>query len=191
MSFKNTIKMAMLGAVMGTATTVSAANEGVNFFYGLGLGGIMIDEQVAGQDIFDPAAIGSIFIGIEEKGWALEHSVGKTADSGTINTAVDYAMTVTHTSLGYRSIEKNKTYYLFKFGKADVDVDLKGGTTLGGVVNDGDTYEGNVYSLGMGWRMAKDERLEIDYSFYSSSDVDNTHILTARYMWGGNASNEK
>lgn len=189
MSFKNTIKMVMLGAMLGSATQASAANEGVAFFYGLGLGGVMLEEQVAGQDLFDPAAGASVFLGIEEKGWALEYSVAKTMDAGTLNPAIDYAVTFTHTSLGYRSIEKNKRYYLIKFGKADVEFDLKGGGLTG--ATDGATFEGNVYTLGIGWRMDKDERLEFDYSMYSSSDVDNVHILTARYLWGGNPSNEK
>lgn len=185
MSFKNTIKIVMLGAMMGTATTAPAAEEGISFIYGAGLGGVLIQEQVAGEDLFDPTAAATIFIGIEEKGWALEYSLAKSMDAGTQNSAIDYALTVTHASFGYRSIERNKRYYLIKFGKADVDIDFKGGTTASA------TVDGNVYTLGIGWRVDRDERFEIDYSLFSSDDIDNTHMLTARYMWGGNKSNEK
>ncbi|TNF32899.1 MAG: hypothetical protein EP315_09065 [Gammaproteobacteria bacterium] len=189
MSFNNTIKMAMLGVMMGAATTASAAKEGVTFLYGLGVGGFMSDEQIAGVDAFDPAATASAFLGIEEKGWALEYTVGKSLDSATANPTVDYSITAAITTLGYRTIEKNKSYYLIKFGKADVDLDLKGGNLPG--YTDGETFEGNVYSIGMGWRMGKEERLELDYSFYKSDDTDNAHLLTARYIWGGTPASDK
>ena len=42
-----------------------------------------------------------------------------------------------------------------------------------------------LFGIGMGKRTAKDTRMELEYMFYSSSDVDNTHMIVFRYIFDG------
>ena len=170
-------KTAFLSFVLMLVMTAGAqaGNQGIHFFYGVGIAGISSDEEVPE---FDIAGGGEVIVGFEEDGWAIEYSGIKTAESGTNAPTVDYTASITQISLAYRSIEKGKMYYKIKAGQMTADYDFTGATTMA-------ETEGNFVGLGMGMRTKKDARIELEYSLYSSDDIDNMHMFTIRYLFGG------
>ena len=170
-------KTAFLSFVLMLTMTAGAqaANQGISFFYGVGLTAMSSDEKVPE---LDAAGGGEIIVGIEEDGWAFEISGFKTAEAGTNNAALDYTATMSQISLAYRTIEKGNKYYKIKAGNMTADFDFTG--TAGEAETDG-----SFVGLGMGIRTKKDARIELEYSLYSSDDIDNTHMITLRYLFGG------
>jgi len=152
-----------------------AGREGVNAYYGLGLGAVS-------QTDVDAAATGEVILGIEEDGWALEGIAFTSTDAGTTNAAIDKSISGKEIGLAFRSIEKNERYYKFKVSKTDLDIDtiVTAGTTTTA------TTQGKSYTVGMGFRMDREARLEVDYTFHNNDDLaDPVHFLTLRYIWGG------
>lgn len=155
-----------------------AGRTGVNSFYGLGLGAAVLPDA-------DAAPTGEVIIGIEEDGWALEGIAFASTEVGTDVSTVDTSISGKEIGLGYRSIEKNHRYYKFKVSKTDLDIETKttsGTTTFSNTT----TTEGNSYTVGMGFRMDRDARLEVDYVYHNNDDLtDPVHFLMFRYLWGG------
>jgi Outer membrane protein beta-barrel domain len=154
-----------------------AGNQGIHFFYGVGVTGVSSAEKVKTPEL-DAAGGGEFMIGLEEDGWALEYSGIRTLESGTNTTNLDYTASITQLSLAYRTIEKGKMYYKIKAGQMTADLDFTGNTAAA-------ETEGNFVGLGLGMRTKKDARIELEYSLYSSDDIDTTHMFTLRYLFGG------
>ena len=176
MNLKRKIKVSIFTLLMAS-TSVAMAGKGIDFLYGVG-GGVFYSEDKTNITELDAAAAAEFIIGFEEDGFAFEMAVANTLEAGTAVSTRDYKASIQNTTLAYRTIEKNKKYYKIKFGSMKVDLDFSDATsTL--------TADGNVFGVGMGMRMARDERMELEYMFYSSSDIDNTHMLVLRYLFGG------
>ena len=154
---------------------LQAGNQGIHFLYGVGVAAVSSDEKAIEYDI---TAAGEFSAGIEEDGWALMYSGYKTVEAGTNTAALDYVATMTQTSLSYRTIEKNKMYYKISGGQMTMDFDYSGNTAVLETT-------GNFVGLGLGMRTDKEGRVELDYSVYSSDEIDTTHMLTLRYVFGG------
>jgi len=180
MNFTN--KAALLSCVLmlALATSAQAGNQGIDFFYGIGVVAVSSDEDTGGLE-FDVAGGGEFIVGVEEDGWAFEYSGVRTVESGTNNAALDYTASITQLSLAYRTIEKGKIYYKIKAGSMTLDIDFSDATPL--VATDG-----NFVGLGMGMRTGKETRMELEYTLYSSDDIDTTHMITLRYLFGGTPS---
>ena len=178
MSIKTIANSLVAAALIAVSGGVQAGKEGVSLFYGAGVGAIS-PTDVGGVSVYDAAGGAGIFIGMEEDGWALEYGMQKTVDAGTINSAVDYNLTITGWNLGYRTLEDNGGYYLLSYGQTEVDVDLVG--TSGSATG----LEGDTYSLGMGWRTGKETRMEVVYTFIKSDDFVDSHMISLRYLFGG------
>lgn len=184
MKTTNKFQILAMAALMGCASVASAGKQGISFYAGLGLGAAAPQQDVTIE--YDPAVTGSIFLGMEEDGWALEYTGLGSVETGTSVNGLDYSLAGGITSLGYRTLEsRSGMYFLLSFGVAKIDVDYSDNSET-------DSTEGNVYTLGMGMRMGRTERLELNYSLYASSgvdatddDLDDTHMLTLRYIWGG------
>jgi Outer membrane protein beta-barrel domain len=155
-----------------------AGREGVNAYYGLGFG-------AASMKNVDPAPTGQIVLGIEEDGWALEAIGYASTEVGTDNPETDISISGTDIGLAYRSIEKNDRYYKLKFSKTDLDLEDK--ETIASVTTTTTTAtSGKSYTIGMGFRTSRENRVEVDYTLHNSDDLsDNVHLLSLKYLWGG------
>ena len=167
------LSFVLMLAMTGSA---QAANQGINFFYGLGLTAMSSDEKAVLE--YDAAAGGEVIFGMEEDGWAFEYSGFRTAEAGTNNAAIDYSTKMTQFSLAYRTLEKGKMYYKIKVGNMTADYDYSDTTALL-------ETEGSFVGVGLGLRTSRDARLELEYSIYSSDDIDTAHMVTLRYLFGG------
>jgi len=152
-----------------------AGRQGVGFYYGVG-GGATYPQSKA----LDVAATGEIMVGFEEDGWNFEIIGFSTMNGGTSTNNVDYSVRGNQFAFGYRTIERNNMYYKLGVGMSNMDFDFTSTSpTL--------LTSGTSYNLGIGWRMDREERMEVAYSYYSSDDlIDPVHMLTLRYLWGGN-----
>ena len=172
MKFKQNLLLIITTFLMMVSVESQAGRQGISFYYGLGLG------IVAPTDL-DIAPTGDVMFGIEEDGWALEFIGYGSIEAGTNNTAVDYSVSGSHIGLAYRTIESNGQWYKFKVSGTDMDFDFSNTTV------EAETT-GNSYTIGWGMRMKREARLEIDYSYYKSDDLnDPVHMATIRYFWGG------
>jgi hypothetical protein len=181
---KQFLKTLLAGVALVFVGSVHAGSEGVHAYYGLGLGGVVIDEA-SGYAGLDAAPLATVFVGVEEDGWAFEILGMRTAEAGTDTAGTDWMTTGTIMSLGYRTVEENRSYYKFVFGKADTDMDL-----ITGNVTATGSIEGNVYTLGWGKRLRQGNRIEVDYSYYDPDSQDApfikvVHMITMRYLFGG------
>ena len=176
MNFKRKIKVSVFTLLM-LSTSAAMAGKGIDLLYGVGIAGFASQDDTNITET-DATVAGEFLIGFEEDGFALEFGVANSMESGTTVTNRDYQASIQHSTLAYRTIEKNKKYYKIKFGTMDVDWDYSDATTM-------DSTSGNVFGIGMGKRTAKDTRMELEYMFYSSSDVDNTHMIVFRYIFDG------
>ncbi|MCW8853296.1 MAG: hypothetical protein OQK76_08870 [Gammaproteobacteria bacterium] len=178
MKLKQTIQIVLSMLLVAASTTSFAGRQGINFLYGIGGGGIYADSSNPAID-YDVAPSGNIFIGFEEDGWAIEYASFKSIESGTSVAGLDYSVSGTQTSLAYRTVESGRTYFKIKYGNADLDYSYSNNLEA--------LTDGKIYGVGMGWRLKRDERLELDYGFYSGSQgADDVHMLMVNYMFGGN-----
>jgi hypothetical protein len=176
MNFKHKIKLSIFTLLM-ISTSVATAGKGIDFLYGVGVAGFGTQDNTNILET-DATLVGEFIVGFEEAGFAVEFGVANSLSSGTSNDNIDYQAAITHGTLAYRTIEKKNRYYKFKYGKMNIDWDFTGTTATA------DT-SGNVFGLAMGIRSAKDTRMELEYNLYSSSDVDTTHMIVLRYIFGG------
>jgi hypothetical protein len=174
-------KTAFLSSVLMLvmATGAQAGNQGIDFFYGVGIVAMSTDEDIGGLE-YDMAGGGEFMLGVEEDGWAFEYSAIRMLEAGTNNTALNYTAAATQLSLAYRTIEKNNIYYKIKAGSMTLDIDFSGTTPF--FATDGD-----FVGLAMGMRTGQEARVELEYTLYSSDDIDTTHMLTLRYLFGGSS----
>lgn len=187
MTLKNKIQLVVVLTALGFASIAAAGKQGISFYGGLGLTAIS-PNSVSGLE-FDPAAGGNLFLGIEEDGWFLE-SVGiATLKAGTNVTNEEYVVTGSVNSLGYRTLEtRSGLYFLLSAGVASMDVTY----SQAGFADVIRKNSGNAVTLGIGLRMDRTERLELDYSLMRLSDDSvanssgNVHMVNIRYIWGGN-----
>jgi len=170
------IQITIFSILMLGASSLYAGNQGVSGYFGLGLGGGAIDDST-----LDPAFMGSIVAGIEEDGWAVEYAAFTSTETGSDDPAVDYTLSGSQLSLAYRTIENDGLYYKFRYGNSDVDLEFKNS-----VLPDVES-SGNIWGLAIGFRMARDERLEIEYGVYVPDEdaFNNTQMLMFSYLWGG------
>jgi hypothetical protein len=194
MTLKNKFQLVAMATLLSFAGTALAGKQGINFYGGLGLSAVS-PNSVDGFE-YDTAAGGNAFLGVEEDGWFLEYLGLATTKTGTkdpnaliTDPETEYAVRGGVGLLGYRTLEtKGGLYFLLSAGIASLD------TTVyqTGQPNETGSFSGNVVSIGMGMRLDKTERIELDYSFMRLTedevpDVDfDAHMLTLRYIWGGN-----
>lgn len=173
------IQIIIFSILMLSVGSLYAGNQGVSAYYGIGLGGSLIKDTVPSMDV---APTGGIVAGIEEDGWAIEYGLFKSTETGTDDPAIDYTLSGVQTSLSYRTVERGSVYYKIRYGSSDVDLEVSNSVTT--------ELSGNIWGLAMGFRMARDERLEIEYGVFVPSDdtVNNTHMLMFNYLFGGPSS---
>lgn len=186
MTLKNKFQLVAMATLLSFAGTALAGKQGISFYGGLALAGVASQQKTPQE--FDPAPAGGAFIGIEEDGWSLEYYGIRTLKTGTSAANVEYTGTGNITSLGYRTLEtRGGLYFLLSLGIGSMDVEYTPATTI-------NHTDGKVYTLGVGMRLDKTERLELNYSLYSSNPVDelagdtsidNVHLVSLRYIWGG------
>lgn len=173
--------------LLGFSGMATAGKQGISFYGGLGLSGAA-PKSVNGFE-YDPAAGGNAFIGIEEDGWFIEYVGLATLRTGTNNPDIEYTVQGGVGSLGYRTLETSGgLYFLLSAGVASFDeteIEV-------GLPDEIYKYSGNAVSLGMGIRLDKTERIELDYTYMRLTDDDipdndfDAHMVTLRYIWGGN-----
>jgi hypothetical protein len=186
MNLKNKFQLVVMAALLGFAGAVSAGKQGLSFYGGLGLAAV-VPSEVDGFE-YDPTAAGSAFLGVEEDGWSFEYTGLSTMEAGTNVAGLEYSVSGRVLSLGYRTLEKSSgLYFLFSLGRSDFDV-----TYASNVSEDIYTADGNVYTVGMGMRLDRTERIELNYSFLALDETDGTnsssidvHMVSLRYLWGG------
>ncbi|VAW67586.1 hypothetical protein MNBD_GAMMA10-3379 [hydrothermal vent metagenome] len=170
-----------------------AREQPFSFYYGAGAGIAVpqvngLDTGVFGELVpqvggLDTGVFGELVLGIEENGWALEATGFSGLDTGTDAPNVDYAIQGYHLGLSYRSIMRNNSYSIFKIASTNMDFDFSG--NISGVVE----TSGISYSLGAGWRMAANQKLEAIYTYYDSDDIDDpVHMASLRYLWDDSGS---
>jgi len=172
MKFKQHLLLIITTFALLASANSYAGRQGINFYYGLGTG-------VAATTDLDPTVTGELMFGAEEDGWALEIIGYNSLEAGTDNTNVDYSLNGRHFGFAYRTIERNNNWFKFKVSSTTMNFDFTDTSV---------DYEstGISYTFGWGFRMNREARMEFDYSFYNSNDLDDpVHIVTARYFWGG------
>jgi len=172
MKLKQSLLLIITTFVLLVSTNSHAGRQGINFYYGAGAGAALPEAS-------DPAPIGEIMFGAEEDGWALEIIGYTSTETGTDNNAVDYSISGRHFGIAYRTIERHNNWFKFKVSSTTMDFDNS---------NTPIDYEtkGTSYTFGWGIRINREARLEIDYNFYNSDNLnDPVHIVSARYFWGG------
>lgn len=174
MKLKYKLLMLMSIMMLTISTSSQAGRQGVNGYYGVGL------SAVGFKDV-DVTAAGNILFGIEEDGWGIEAVGFASVEGGTDIDGLDYSIRGLDVGLGYRSIEKNNRYYLLKYSKSEVDLKLLTSTS-----SDTIPLTGKTYSVGMGFRVSRENRIEVVYSLHSSDELDESvHFISLNYLWGG------
>ena len=147
-----------------------AGRQGISFYYGLGMGG----EQSKDLDV---TALGEAVFGIEEDGWLLEATGFASTEAGTSDPDANYSIQGYHFGIGYRTIERNDSYFKFLISRTKMDFNFTDDPI-------DEKTDGTSYSLGMGWRVDRGQRLEAIYTYYDE-DFAPVHMITVRYLWGG------
>ncbi|HEY9200059.1 MAG TPA: outer membrane beta-barrel protein [Gammaproteobacteria bacterium] len=176
MKLKQTLLFTASSLLILASASSQAGRQGIDFYYGLGLGAAQPTDV-------DASATGEIILGIEEDGWAIEGIAYNGMDAATDVTNIDYSLSGTEIGLAYRTIEKNDRYYKIKYSRADMDFE-----TINTTTDNSSTTEssGNSYTVGIGFRMDRDARLELDYSYHNIDALsDPVHFISLRYLWGG------
>lgn len=185
MKLKQSLLLILSVAMMLLSANSYAGRQGINFFYGLGLGAISpSDKDLFGPDIAgDAAPTGSVVFGFIEDGWSLEGVLFSSLEAGTDLPILDYSLKGSDIGIAFRTIEKNGSYYKIKVSETDLDVTLTNNqTNISATV----PTTGRTYTVGMGWRTSRENRMELDYSFHSNDDFsDPVHLITLSYLWGG------
>ncbi len=176
------IQITIFSILMMATSSLYAGNQGVSAYYGIGLGGASVTDST-----LDVAPTGNIFIGIEEDGWAVEYAAFKSTEAGSDDPAVDYTISGNQTSLSYRTVEGGGLYYKMRYGNSEVDVEFKDDVLP--LIES----SGQVWGLAVGMRLARDERLEIEYGVYVPDEdtLNNTHLLMFNYLFGGPSSGRR
>ena len=183
MKLKQSSLLIISAALILMSANSYAGRQGISFYYGLGLDAILPQDPTGAGIDFDPTAGGEAILGIEEDGWSLEGIAYTSIEAGTDISNLDYSVDGTHLGLAYRTIEKRNFYYKYKISGTKMDFDLKNTTTNASATA---KTSGSSYTFGVGWRVDRAERLELDYSYYNSSDIDDAvHLITLKYLWGG------
>ncbi len=176
MKLKQTLLFTASSLLILASASSQAARQGIDFYYGLGIG------AAAPADV-DASATGEIILGIEEDGWAIEGIAYNGLEAGTGVTNIDYSLSGTELGLAYRTIEKNNRYYKIKYSRADMDFETINTTTNASTTTES---SGNSYTVGIGFRMDRETRLEVDYSYHNIDALsDPVHFISLRYLWGG------
>ncbi|MDH5484588.1 MAG: porin family protein [Gammaproteobacteria bacterium] len=190
MNFKQTMRVLLSTTLICGFSAVNAA-EGVSFYYGAGLGAMQLKDKPAAGGEFSTAGVGEIFVGFEERGWAFEISRMASIDASTTIALLgdvedrEYSASGDQMSLSYRTVERNGIYYKIKYGKMESDTTLiskdVGGTDQKFTVDD------TLYGVGMGMRINREDRLELEYAYFkASTDYSSAaHIINLRYIFGG------
>jgi Outer membrane protein beta-barrel domain len=173
MKLKQSLLLIFTTIAILSSTSGYAAREGINFYYGLGLGALSLKD-------IDTTVTGDVMIGFEEDGWAFEAIAYGSLEAGSADPTVDYSASGNHLGIAYRTIERNGQWFKFKISSTDMNFDFN--DTLSSEYK----TSGTSYALGWGIRMARDARLELEYSYYNTSDLDDpVHWLGFKYFWGG------
>ena len=182
MKFKQSLLLILSISAMLLSANSYAGRQGFNFFYGIG-GGI-VAPQSEGLDE-DPVAAVSAIIGVEEDGWSLEFTGFQTTE-GSESSFYDYSLNGSDIGISYRSIEKNGKYHKFKISNAKIDYEsVETATNVTDTVED---IRGRSYTFGLGWRVSRENRVEVDYTYHivKDSDFDDVvHFVNISYLWGG------
>jgi len=172
MNFYKLFRSVVFSALALTATTASAGNQGVYFYYGLGLGGASLEYD------FDPNKInlGLIYalIGIEEDGWGLEFRKKSFYDTDTKDSEAGQSI-----ELAYRTLDNGGLYYKVKYGRMELG-------------DSATSPDGILYGVGIGYRLRKDHRVELEYVYSNQEYSDQTiaykadvHMLMLTYIFDG------
>ncbi len=182
MKLKQTLLLIITAFAILLSANSHAGRQGINFYYGLGLGLMVPGDVNSTVTGLAATANGEVIFGIEEDGWAIEGIAFNGFEAGSDIKNRDYTPSGSNVGLVYRTIEKKGTFFKYKISSTKMDFDYSDSTKSS-------STSGNTYSFGYGWRMARDERMEVEYSFYKSGNStelkDPVHMLTAKYFWGG------
>ena len=179
MTIKHITKLSLAIATVilsNQAMAKGAISENSGFYGGVGFGGLI---GRGGDFTYNQSELlAGATLGYEDMGWAFEvkgaTSLGLDTSSGG---DVD---TISSAALAYRSLEKNGRYFKIKAGQQSASDDLSDETVIG---------------LGIGYRTARDTRVEIEYEYtsYSFSNPILTsttldfpiHMISMNYLFGG------
>lgn len=176
MKLKQTLLFTASSLLILASASSQAGRQGIDFYYGLGLGAAQPADV-------DASVTGEIILGIEEDGWAIEGIAYNGMDAATDVTNIDYSLSGTELGLAYRTIEKSNRYYKIKYSRAEMDFETINTATDASITTSG---SGNSYTVGIGFRMDREERLELDYTYHNNDDFsDPVHFVNLRYLWGG------
>lgn len=178
MKLKQQLLLVITTFLIFMSVNSQAGRQGINFYYGLGLGAVL-------PPFSDVTGTGDIMLGIEEDGWSLEGIAYASLEAGTDDPATDYSVSGSHIGLAYRTIEKNNSWFKIKVSATKMTFDYSNDPV-------DDKSDGISYSVGWGIRMSREARMELEYSYYDSDQSkDAVHIATLRYFWGGAEYNGK
>jgi len=190
MKLKRYLLTTATSALILFSTNSLAGREGISLYYGLGAGAAAPQDMSVPADLtgllganieFDPTANIELILGVEEDGWAFEAIASQSADVGTSLNGMDYNLQAVELGIGYRTIERNDRYYKFKYSQTDADFEFSGGGTTATAET-----EGNSFTVGMGFRMERDERMEVDFTYHDNDDTQEAiYFINMRYLWGG------
>lgn len=190
MKLKHYLLTTATSALILLSSNSFAGREGVSLYYGLGAGVAAPQDIPVPADLvgllganieFDPTANVELVLGIEEDGWALEAIANQSADVGTSLNGVDYNLQAVELGIAYRTIERNDRYYKFKYSKTDMDFEFDSSGTSATAET-----EGNSFTVGMGFRMERDQRMEVDFTYHDNDDTKEAiYFINMRYLWGG------
>lgn len=176
MKLKQTLLFTASSLLILASASSQAGRQGIDFYYGLGLGAAQPADV-------DASATGEIILGIEEDGWAIEGIAYNGLDAATDVANIDYSLSGTELGLAYRTIEKSNRYYKIKYSRAEMDFETINTATDASITTSG---SGNSYTVGIGFRMDREARMELDYTYHNNDDFsDPVHFVNLRYLWGG------
>lgn len=169
----------IIGALFAVSSLANAENEGMSLFYGVGAGIVKINDSALNEGL-----IANFTLGIEEKGWAVEFSaLGSTQMANTVDSTAYTTLSGSSTTLSYKTVEKKGKYYKLKYGSMDMEFTDKfptGSTTL--------TTEGITYGAAVGWRVNRDERIELGFDVYDTDDISSkVHMINLNVLFGGDS----
>ncbi len=172
MKFKQNLLLATAAIALLVSANSHAGRQGINFYYGAGTG-------IGFLKTIDPLPTGEIMFGVEEDGWALEAIGFSSIEMGTDDSAVNASINGSHLGIAYRTIERHRMWFKIKVSNTRLKIDYTD-------ISDSGSSSGTGYAIGIGMRMSREARLEIDYNFYDNSDIlDPLHMISAHYFWGG------
>ncbi len=171
MKLKQSLVLATMTFALLLSANSQAGRQGINFYYGLGLGTALYTDSDITSDVMPT---GELLFGIEEDGWALEGIGFGGLELNSDPLSIDgYNL-----GIAYRTIERRNSWFKFKVSKTNIDVNEDNGSRI--------EASGYSYAVGWGMRINRGTRLEFDYSFFTASRLNGSvHMIIGKFFWGG------